>query len=499
MSYLRLAPLVFKYGYKYGKKLFKYFSKSRKRDPNYYKVVDEKAFFRRYANVSRSRPGDLSYTVAAVGGVAANVAVGAGVYAFAKNMSTSHKRARASETGKGNASDATMNYSLGGGTVQVGQDVHFSKSNSKYGRSSGSLKGRALQKMVKMATQTATYRLQSLADFGNLGTELSLKLDVKTTVVPPVGEVPGYTSQIDLPMYCINLSANPAIAGGRVLFPCYRAQKKTPLGYPLDRTVKNYTWINQQLAQNLPDGLASHEPQLESSTQVVVPSSTYRHDWSNIQLLFNCARHNPCTIHVAIVKWVGEAGPNTETYLAGEGTVPFYDDPDPASEEQADIDVFWESFWAPRIVHPLSSFPVPDKSKHLKFLKHERIVVNDNGNPNDYVGTVTNDNPTMHLKKLFFRNGSFFNMASNKSIDDTVGDILPPVSAGPLGVFGHRPGAYNAFVRQEDPDYLNDRWKDTWLLVWADHFPDHISSGPLNQMKHCTFDFKIRSQYTSIV
>jgi len=496
MSYLRLAPFVFKYGYKYGKKLFTYLSKSAKKGPNYYKVRDEKAFFRRYAKVSRSRPGDLSTTAAVIGGVAANVAVGAGVYAFSKSKfkmskAESSKRARVSDN-MGMSADATLNYNLRGSTVAVGQDAHFTKSNSKYGRSSGSLKGRALQKMVKMATQTAVYRLQSLADMGGPAATLSRQL----SVVPNVAD--GATQFIDLPMYCINLSANPAIVGGRELFPCYRVRKQTPLGVPLDRTVKNYTWVNQQLSQNQADGTNSHAPQLESSTQAVIPSSTYRHDWSNIQLLFNCARHNPCTIHVAIVKWVGEAGPNTETYFAGEGVVPFYDDPDPASEEQADIDVFWESFWAPRIVHPLSSFPVPDKARHIKFLKHERIVVNDNGQPNDYTSAANTDNATMHLKKLFFRNGTFFNMASNKSVDETVGDILPPVSAGSAGGFGHRPGGYNSFVRQIDPDILNDRWKDAWLLIWADHFPDH-SFGESSHLKHCSFDFKIRSQYSSIV
>jgi len=501
MSYLRLAPFVFKYGYKYGKKLFKYLTKSVKKGPNYYKVRDEKAFFRRYAKVSRSRPGDLSTAAAVVGGVAANVAVGAGVYAFARSkfkMSKSNgsKRARVSDN-MGMSADSTINYNLRGGIIAVGQDAHFTKSNSKYGRSSGSLKGRALQKMVKMATQTAVYRLQSLADMGAPAGTLSLPLSVDTTVVQ-IGEGQPYTDHIDLPMYCCNLSANPAIAGGRLLLPVYRAQKATPLGVPLDRTVRNYTWVQKDLPQNNPNGGQSGDPLLESATQTVVPSSTYRHDWSNIQLLFNCARHNPCTIHVAIVKWVGEAGPNTETYIVGEGRVPFYDDPDPASEEQADIDTFWESFWAPRIVHPLSSFPVPDKARHIKFLKHERIIVNDNGQPSDYTSAANTDNATLHLKKLFFRNGTFFNMASNKSIDETIGAIRPPVSADATGVFGDRPGGYNSFIRQVDPDFLNDRWKDTWLLVWADHFPDH-SFGESSHLKHCSFDFKIRSQYSSIV
>jgi len=384
---------------------------------------------------------------------------------------------------------------LSGSTIAVGQAAQYTQSTSKYGRKVGSYGPKALARMVKLSLQSAIYRFQSLTSLiTHVPGEFSQPLQVKCNVVA------GNTETIDLPMYCFNLSSNPSQAPGTVIRPFYRARKLTPLGVGLSTGVPNYGWTMASGVSNTVDGALSLAWQLEECKDPPTVAAEYRHDWSSIDLLFNCAKHNPCTIHVALVKFKNEVGPNRMYFKEGLPASTSWDDVlDPASIEQSEIDVFWESFWAPRIVHPLSSFKNPVKRNYIEFIKHEKIVVNDNGQSFEG-GSGIPENPTMHLKKLFYNNGRNFNNTTAKASDTQVaGDIIPPVQGNPAGVFGTKSYGFNTITREMETSIYPDRDKDTWLLVWADHFPDPSGDILNPSLKHCTFDFKIRSKFTQMV
>jgi len=381
------------------------------------------------------------------------------------------------------------NNKLGGSTVAVGQAAHYTQSSSKYGRTVGSYGPKALQRMVKLSLQSSTYRFQSMTSLlTHTAGEFSKDLSVKCNVAA------GVTASIDLPMYCFNLSSTPS--NGEI-FPFYRAQKVTPGGVGLSPVVNNYQWVVESGEANTKAGALSATWYLETAKDPPTVASEYRHDWSSVEMLFNCAKHNPCTIHVALVRFDNEVGP-VRKYWSGSENANYDDVLAPDSIEQSEIDVFWESFWAPRIVHPLSSFKNPVKKSYIKFLKHEKIIVNDVGLPFEG-GSGIPENPTMHLKKLFYNNGRSFNLTTSKASDTVNANVVPPVAGNAAGEFGTVAHGYNTQITENSTALFPDRDKDTWLLVWADHYPDP-SGGVLNPMlKHCTFDFRVRSKFTQMV
>jgi len=393
---------------------------------------------------------------------------------------------------KAKSANDNANTHLYGKAVAVGQAATYTKSSSNYGRKTGGFGKYALKKMVQMATQSSQWRFQSLTPLlTHAPGEFSMPLNVACTAVA------GFTEYIDLPMYCMNLSANPsANPGTTIIQPFYRARKTTPLGVGLAPGVANYTWTVLNGQNNGTNGGPGAGWNVEDCKNDPTGASTYKHDWANIEILFNCSKHNPCILHVALAKFVDSAGPDRHYY---DGTQKVFDDVlDPASHEQSELDVFWESFWAPKIVHPLSSFVNPVKRQHIKFLKHDRITVNDNGHFIEGATTGIVENPTMHLKKLFFNNGRYYNNVRAKASDQVAsGDVNPPVVGDATGNFGLDSYGFNTVKRESELAPYGDRGKDVWLIIWSEHFPDPINDGDAN--KHCSFDFKVRSKYTQMV
>jgi len=105
----------------------------------------------------------------------------------------------------------------------------------------------------------------------------------------------------------------------------------------------------------------------------------------------------------------------------------------------------------------------------------------------------------MHLKKLFYSSGRNYSTVNPYFGDRAVaGEVNPPVAGDAAGAFGTQAFGYNIVKREEQHGPYDDRTKDVWLLIWADHYPDPDYAEPTHA-KHCSFDFKIRSKYTQMV
>lgn len=418
---------------------------------------------------------------------------------------------------------------VSGGHVTVGGGTSHIRNHTRYGKKPRS----------KFSAKKFVFRWQSLV--ATRLTDRSLPLNTS--------EGP---TNIDLPMYAFNLSsfggqdraivAVPQQGGGTInkvtdLFgrrniPMYRLSKTHPAGNWLDPNVQNYIWNPVVGYNNLPgyngfggtgnDVLLQGYSTNNTNTQDAyawqhevmddIPGTVdyVRHMWSQVKLLINCTQQD-CRVHVALAKFIlPEAGPvRGHTYLeykvngvsgytgaTGVVEVPFVaDDKNRAvpCDECNDSDCFWENFWSHRIVHPLSSTNPADKTKCIRFLKHEIIQKNTD---------LTNELTTSQIEKtLFFGSGRYEHLQNNIRCDtERRGNIsnagvanCPLVqnysTAAPNPVLGDMLG-YNQIVRPRSNACYQDRYKDCWLLIWMD-MPKTYN----NLTGKCTFDIVVRNKF----
>lgn len=418
---------------------------------------------------------------------------------------------------------------LPGSRLTVGGGTSHIRNHTKYGRKPRS----------KFVAKKFIFRWQSIVPTKNLDRALPLNIVESPT-------------RIDMPMYAFNLSSFggqdraivpvPQSGGGTVskptdLFarrniPMYRLSKIRPAGSWIDPNVQNYTWYPVLGYNNLPgyNGFGStnndvmlqgygvtHDNsqdcfawQHEMMDDVPGTVDYVRHMWSQVKLLVNCSEQD-CRIHIAIAKFVlPEAGPVRQHtildykvngvggYLGPTGVVEtgfILDDTNrvPPADEVNDSDCFWENFWGHRAVHPLANTNPADKTKCVKYLKHEIIQKN---------ATLTNELTTSLIEKtLFFGSGRYEHLQNNVRCDtERRGDVANAGLANcplvqnystnaPYPVLGDMLG-YNQIVRPRSNSCYQDRYKDCWLLIWMD-MPKTYN----NQSGKCTFDIVVRNKF----
>lgn len=300
---------------------------------------------------------------------------------------------------------------------------------------------------------------------------------------------------LKLPMYCYNLSGlchnrkfNADVNFDRYdKIPLYRLQKDGVLA----PGTQQYTWVsvpgtNDNMDRDLSRTIC------ENRTDPPGFIHYYKNVWNNIQMLVGCSQLCDCRIHIAIVKFRRNVGPRRAYWDVDSNSAVNFDPLlDVSSFERNKIDGTWESFWAHRIVHPLSSYTPDNKTSLFTVLKSDTIICNrDNIQP-------TGIGPYQVLKKYFVTDGRCLNAMTGSQSDDTVATTAftdPSSKQGPVGsgTVAAKPGGYNKIYGNTDCILYDNYEKDMWLLVWADMLP---TGTPGAGGAICSFDLKVRQKF----
>lgn len=372
-----------------------------------------------------------------------------------------------------------------------------------------------------------------------------------------------------MPMYAFDLGTQPG-NGFNVStkthhqlesFPMYRLRKNCSLGIGLAPSTTNYEWKPMLGYQNGPsqDYTQAFSPFWSPEIMQCPPQTVdqVKHDWSEIQLMFQCSRVAECKIHVALVKFDNYVGPRRlysvnavspiaypDLYTAGPVT--YTDDviAPGSGEDEHGVDVFWESFWDKRIAHPLSRYNQANKAQRIRFISHD--VIDSHQDLTNYaMGTI--DRNYTHVKRLFYSGGKWTNCLCNTNADNVVtiggagatnfGQVAPVIDNAAVTApattveYGfNQAHGFNVVQRYQNEhklydDFTRKRESDnTWLLIWMDmplgrtshpHRGEQIvapsTNPPVTEIKYnwppcnafdtvnedtcCTFDMCVRSKF----
>lgn len=424
---------------------------------------------------------------------------------------------------------------LSGAVVAVGDHVILSRSKktkrvfSKNGKVQS-----ALSLFMNKGIQRNIYRWQSIRSYTNSSETSdirSLYLDTRPYITN------GNVGQLWLPMYAFDLTTLPFNGyhigtkyGNRFeSCPMYRLKKTTESStglasgpaYSLNPNVHNYTWELQNGMNNGPtvEFIDKSNPLWNPESVVTNGSNAhaYRNNWNSVDLLFSCTRTEQCKIHVSLVRFKKFAGPRRHycnQQVFSQTGVPTVVSDDPIdTHNRTDRDVFWESFWDSKVVHPLCQYVNPTKEKYIDIISDEVIHVL----PED----STENRPFHHLKQLFIRDGATFNLRSEVTEDMVSGYnpntefasfAQPPVcsDATTAGTAEFKYGScFNICNRRTDTGklYIADQdgnENNTWLLIWMEQMlpnenqqaystnePRQPETLPVLD-RQCSFDIKVR-------
>lgn len=369
---------------------------------------------------------------------------------------------------------------LHGANITVGLHTTFTKDYLRAGKKKNMSLG------SKYTTRSGIFFWQSINELnlsGGSTRSLELKSDYSTL------------DKILLPVYAVNLTAlawqgreaatsNPQYQA----VPVYRLSKNGNLstasqqykwesitGYDANSSiaakVSNRQWHNERLC-----GLPEATPY-------------YRHLWSNIRLLLQCGSGHECTVHTDIVRFHNECGPQRELKLHADGTTVTFDAA-PDSRTASSNDVFWESFMAKRVVHPLSRYTNTDKDLQLEFLAKGSVKLNNQSAER-----------SLHNRNIFFVDGRVRNVCEDRAEDASYVPALntdentkngPLVGVHVAGTNSNCATGTNQVLSYKGCTMYQRRAEmDNWLLIYGDMF----YAGDISSSISCSFDMTVRNKY----
>lgn len=332
----------------------------------------------------------------------------------------------------------------------------------------------------KYALRTGEFLIKNLSPYMDSLLGLSLGVQNVTSGTPAI-------TKMYLPTYAINLTALAWQGGSNNLLtvPVYRHVKTSNL----DIAAANYAWERVQLTVNQ----TSQPPDNSSIWQfcwnrqktdgVACPTPAYRHMWSNIKFLLQCNNYCDCTVHTDIVQFKRECGPRRQYAMTSTNTFAYADDA-PDTVNQSEIDVFWESFYARRICHPLAEYQQVEKDQFIKYHDKGSLHVNVSDNSN---------RPQRHLRNIFYTNGRVYNLRDDCAADSSNTGTLGnqdyknnPIYSGDHDGY---PQLTNMMTTQASVLPFNrNQEHDVWLFIHADNMMRAEES-------FCTFDFSVKNKY----
>lgn len=403
--------------------------------------------------------------------------LGMGAAAAGVNYFQGRKRQRRRDTTENTTVDERPRNAVGGGSLT------FRKSSAKTSESGthGSRFSRVLaEHKLKETSIVARYQFLSdkFMDPGNMNYQLNKQWTTN---------VEGPSGTMKMPVYAFNLSSmaytNQTTTNATI--PFYRLQKYVTANASTDSTVRNYTW-NWQVGQdrttptNFTYGWQTEIKKgiTPTTDNVIRTNNHYFWKWSDIELSFKSANNWPTKVHVALVRFQNRsAAPRRGFLVAGN---PTQYDPEAVVIDQSEADLWYDSWLARKVVHPLRRSEQIDKNQPIKFLKYECICLE----PNASAQQTTFTSKIFHTANKLMR-------CVNPSFAESTHE--PDINTGPSGT--GIPPKWNKSDSMQFQGAFPDQRKDTWLMIWADDFTAPAayngSSGP-----SCTsFDLMIRSKF----
>lgn len=364
-------------------------------------------------------------------------------------------------------------------------------------KATGGHKKTTLKKMIQLFSASQNYligRWQALTPFNVASAALLLSNDYETN-----GGGTG-KAQLNLPMYCWNLSALPLNrinATGAVTIanqPCYRLQKNfSPTEF--------YQW-NQigQVNGGESGNSANYNWAVEYDAVDASPAvevQRYSFDWAKAKFVFKGAGKRPVKMHMALMSFKHNgAGPNRSYLKSGTQTTW---DGTAGAEQINDGNIFWDTFWSNKIGNPIRSYKRPDQYREGRpchIWNHESFVLGEDVNINtDPLPLQVIASRFMRFDKLMrAQDVNTLQAKRNAGVGDTTGgaigafpgyDAIPADPTQGIGLFTTPYGEYD---------------KDIYLVVWAEVY-DQIKDGvPPNGTVVAdicpTFDIMLRCKYS---
>lgn len=258
----------------------------------------------------------------------------------------------------------------------------------------------------------------------------------------------------------------------------------------------NWYWHKQSGALNDALGTSASDIwQKEHLEGYYSNANEYRHDWSDIRLLFQGSVKYPTRVHVYRVKFAHEGlGPDRQ-YYTRTNVLTTYDVMCADPKEFNEADYFWERFMLPKIVHPFANTKktgLTDR-KHLVVLSHEVMSIGSEV-------TISADvQPLQHMHRMFVRNGKTYGLNDAQNCEAS---LMPDAAVPPkCGIKGDgAPGFSNVTDINNVAPMGVDRTQDEWLLIVAENYQETGSGyDPEKEVSidnSPSFDICVRNKYT---
>lgn len=314
--------------------------------------------------------------------------------------------------------------------VALGDHALFTKSHKRVALRTG----RKRKTPASKALPECVYRWQSIWP---VNTDQGTTKDKRSLILQTVvfGNNTSNTLQgMALPMFAFDLTSavvqgpydanNNRTLGTKAAVPCFRLFKDTSNG-ALGATTAQYQWWPMKGRSNHPSTDASYYTyHREYSEGTFGQIDQYRTKYCAVDLLFKASRDMNCKIHIQTVRFKNNCGPqrrHAEYNVSGNEILQLSADPALTTAEQNLVDVFWESFWGSKAVHPLTLFSNQTHQKYIEVLSHEIIGVR----PEDNVEST----PFTHLKQIVYTDGVWRQLRSAAAQDTVSATNGPPVNA----------------------------------------------------------------------
>lgn len=362
----------------------------------------------------------------------------------------------------------------------------------RFGRKKKETLGR-LWKRYKKTEISRIYRFQSLTGDSYVSGRGTFVLSKQINTEP---------AHLSLPAFCFNLTSVPhGYSHGpwntleRVYsFPMYRLSK-----FSTNEPGKvNYLWSVVSGTNNNPlgqDGIPANRPGWSLESMDGQPNDLYNenyvvHDWSSINMILYGAKARPITFHCYLLRFNNNyAGPirfcsttndevtaNWKKYdTENEG----FDQVASDRQASAEADTYWDSYWNPKVIHPLSTSHngTSSRNKVVDIIKHEKFVIG-----ND-ISTNLDTNPLQQIRKLFFRNHKMYETRYNPPLQD--GDVLVTANED-------RVSFNDKDVRNASDSVFCKKKADVWFMITAEVYDD---TDPNNTLWP-SFDLVVRGKWT---
>lgn len=456
-----------------------------------------------------------------------------------------HKRPRTT-----NNEVAPVGENLTGRVVQIGDKPIYTKNYARsIVASCGGLRRSAMSLLMRSQLRNMLFRWQTMRSFSQANEHQDRRSLLLDCMAQRKDDVEGSdVENLYLPMYAFDIGTLPVQAASTVAtktgyvyetVPMYRLMKHcsnltgTIFGdqASLRGDVQNYYWVPQSGLNNGPSQpFIGHSNWLWNIEKTNMPPGTIhsaKHNYTVVDLLLSCTRTEHCKVHVSLVRFGDELGPNrsqlqdrvfSQTDNGFAVALELRD-----SAQNSARDVFWESFWDSRVTHPLSDYKPATHKRWLKVIS-DRVV---NINPQEASFT----RPYLHKMSFMVKDGSWYDYYDEKQQDNTQGGIAPDaqqppvVAGGASGNNWHFDYSYgfnqinldNSVTTKTCDVSPEARGKNVWLLVWMEQSvpsevmtsinasvditrPDNLNNYLVEnniEPACCSFDLRVRKQITA--